>query len=127
LVLGLLLWKKKKSIAVLVLAAACLIHQILDSMWNYLDIYLWPVYGLFDSSGNLSFSNWIQYLTSVFNKENPELSFFSIKERLIARPVIGMAEIIGFLIIANFIIRLFKFKQVKRFFKSGHFSNQKSS
>lgn len=121
-IIGQLLWKKKKSIGVLVISAGCVIHQLLDSMWNYLDIYFWPIYGFPLSKGNISFKVWLQYSINVFNKENPELSFLSLKERLISNPVISFSEVIGFIIILVFVIKLVKFKQINRFVKSGQFN-----
>lgn len=42
--LGLVVLNTYRKSWVLVLAACCLFHQLLDIMWKQLNIFLWPVY-----------------------------------------------------------------------------------
>lgn len=101
LAIGTWLHYKLKNNSVLIMGISCLIHLILDSMWLYTAILFWPLFGFrFPERPE---GDWIK---------NDFL-------RLITDPSYFLPELIGFIIIAYFFIRLLKNKQVKAFLKKG--------
>lgn len=87
---------------ILVLGISSSIHLILDSMWQYPGILFWPYFGFrFPARPE---GNWVQ----------------SDLIRLISDPSYFLPEIIGFLIIAYFFIRLIKNKNLRNFIICGH-------
>lgn len=100
-VLGMIYYEKKKKLSILLLGASSFIHLILDSMWEYEKILFWPCFG-------------IKFPT------RPEGDW--IKEdmlHLLSNPVNMLPELIGFIIIAYYFIKLFKNKEVKSFISQG--------
>lgn len=98
---GVYLLFKRRSNSVLLLGIGSLIHLILDSMWLYPAILLWPYFGLrFPQRAE---GNWIQ----------------SNIDRLFTDPTYFLPEIIGFIVIAYYFIKLIKNKKLMKFIKKG--------
>jgi inner membrane protein len=94
------LFKQRKN-NILILGLCTSIHLILDSMWLYPGILLWPCYGLrFPQRAE---GNWIS----------------SDIVRLITDPSYYLPEIIGFAIIGYYFWGLVRNKQVKSFISKG--------
>ena len=94
------LFKLRKN-NILILGLCTSVHLILDSMWLYPGILLWPYYGLrFPQRAE---GNWI----------NSDII------RLITDPSYYLPEIIGFVIIAYYFWPLVKNKQIKTFIGKG--------
>ncbi|WP_234125004.1 metal-dependent hydrolase [Clostridium hydrogenum] len=86
---------------ILMLGIGSFIHQILDSMWEFPRIMLWPFLG-------------IKFPT------RPEGSWVSSDiTRLISDPMYYGPELIGFIIIMYFFIKLVRNNGVKDFLKTG--------
>lgn len=101
ILLGLFFIKIGKKNNILILGIASFIHLILDSMWLYPKILFWPYFGL-------KFP------------VRPEGSW--VKNdfiRLVSDPGYYMPEVIGFIIIAYYFIKLIKNKKLKVFLKYG--------
>ena len=95
-----LVYKRRKN-NVLLLGICSSIHLLLDSMWLYQSILFWPYFGFkFPVRPE---GNWV----------NSDII------RLISDPSYYLSEIIGFLIIAYYFIRLVKNKQIKAFISHG--------
>ncbi|WP_123054887.1 metal-dependent hydrolase [Clostridium sp. JN-1] len=93
--------KNNKKSNVLFLGIASFIHLVLDSMWLYPQILFWPILGF-------------KFPT------RPEGSW--IKNdfvRLVSDSNYYMPELIGFVIIAYYFIKIIKNKNVKAFLKEG--------
>lgn len=98
---GVYLLIKRRNNNVLLLGMSSLMHLILDSMWLYPAILLWPYFGLkFPARAE---GNWIQ----------------GNIDRLLTDPTYFLPEIIGFIIIAYYFIKLIRNKQVMEFIKQG--------
>lgn len=102
LIIGFIRIKKKKKNTVLIVGFGCLIHLILDSMWNYIGILFWPLYGLkFPPRPE---GNWgAETLQNLFTN-----------------PWTFGPEIIGFLILLYFFIKLIKRRNLKNFIFHGN-------
>jgi hypothetical protein len=98
---GTILLMKKRNNKLLTLGVATGIHLILDSMWLYLGILFWPLYGW--KFPERAEGNWA--MTSL--------------EKLFSDPAYFIPEIAGFIIIAFLFYRLKKNKEIKLFFKQG--------
>ncbi|UWG96436.1 metal-dependent hydrolase [Dehalobacter sp. DCM] len=85
----------------LVLAGSCLMHDVFDAMWLIPQTFYWPFYGLdFYAPPN---SAWIK----------------SGLLRLISDPTLYIPEIIGFIIILYFIIKIIVRHRINVFIKNG--------
>lgn len=102
ILLGLFLLIKKKNNSILLLGTGAFIHLILDSMWLYPGILLWPYFGL--KFPVRTDSNWLGS------------DFY----RLIHDPSYYIPEIIGFIIIAYYFFKLIKNKKIKEFLFKGN-------
>lgn len=101
ILIGYIRVKKRKKNTVLITGVCCIIHLILDSMWHYIDILFWPLYGL--KFPERPEGDWaLQTLTN-----------------LVTNPYTYIPEIIGFIILAYFFIRLIKNKKLKNFIRHG--------
>lgn len=101
ILIGLYIMCKYKKNSILLLGICTSIHLILDSMWLYLDILFWPYFGWkFPARTE---GNWVQ----------------SDIIRLVTDPSYYLPELIGFMIIAYYFIRLVKNRQIKDFIKKG--------
>ncbi|HEY5561040.1 MAG TPA: metal-dependent hydrolase [Clostridiaceae bacterium] len=97
--IGLIFVKKNK--AYLTIAISCFIHLILDSMWLYPGILLWPFFGLrFPVRPK---GNWIK----------------SDIIALLINPAYYIPEIIGFSILLFYFIRIIKRDKLKSFIYTG--------
>lgn len=95
-----ILYKHKKS-NILLLGTCTSIHLILDSMWLYPEILFWPYFGWrFPVRPE---GNWVQ----------------SDIIRLATDPSYYLSELIGFMIIAYYFVRLIKNRQINTFLKNG--------
>lgn len=93
-------YKYRKS-GILLLGIGSLIHQILDSMWKFPKIALWPFLGF---------------------KFPPRTEGSWVSDdftRLISDPTCYGPELIGFIIILYFFVKLIRDKGIKEFLKSG--------
>lgn len=86
---------------ILLLGICTSIHLVLDSMWLYPAILCWPYFGWkFPARPE---GNWVK--SDIF--------------RLVADPSYYLPELIGFIIIAYYFIRVFRDKQIKAFIRQG--------
>jgi len=99
--LGLYMLYKHRKNNILILGLCTSIHLVLDSMWLYTGILLWPYFGL--KFPQRVEGNW---LNSDF-------------VRLFSDPSYYIPEIIGFIIIACYFYPLVKNKQIKDFTNKG--------
>ena len=102
ILLGIFLLLKKNSNKFLLLGAGTSIHLLLDSMWLYPGILLWPYFGL--KFPVRTDSNWLG-------------SDFYM---LLHNPSYYIPEIIGFIIIAYYFLKLIKNKKIKEFLCKGN-------
>jgi membrane-bound metal-dependent hydrolase YbcI (DUF457 family) len=101
MLIGLYRISKRKKNNILLLGICTSIHLILDSMWLYPKILFWPYFGWrFPIRPE---GNWVQ----------------SDIVRLATDPSYYIAELIGFIIIAYYFIRLVKERQMKVFLRKG--------
>lgn len=101
MLLGIYFIKNNKKSNILFLGIASLIHLVLDSMWIYPQTLFWPYFGLkFPARPE---GSWIK----------------SDIIRLVSDPSYYMPELIGFIIIAYYFIKLVKNKNIKTFLKKG--------
>lgn len=101
LFVGLILLNKYKNKCILLLGICSVIHLILDSMWFYPSILFWPYFGWrFPVRPE---GNWIK----------------SDILRLLTDPAYYIPEIIGFLIILYYFVKLVKSKQIRTFINKG--------
>jgi membrane-bound metal-dependent hydrolase YbcI (DUF457 family) len=101
LVFGVLLLIKKRNNKVLTLGMATGAHLILDSMWLYKGILLWPYYG---------------WKFPVRPEGNWAMNSLS---RVVTDPTYFLAESIGFIILAYYFYRLKKNNEINMFVKKG--------
>lgn len=101
ILLGLYMLYKHKKNNVLLLGVSTFIHLVLDSMWLYPKTLFWPF--LMKRLPTRPEGNWVQ----------------SNVVRLVTDPTYYLPEIIGFIIIAYFFIRLIKNRKVKLFITEG--------
>jgi len=95
-----MLYKYRKN-NILIIGTCTSFHLILDSMWLYPGILFWPYFGF--RFPQREEGNWL----------NSDLI------RLISDPGYWLPEVIRFIIIAYFFIRLVKNKQIKAFLYEG--------
>jgi inner membrane protein len=101
LIIGLILLLKSKKSSVLLLGISSTIHLILDSMWLFTGILFWPIFGfMFPQRPE---GNWIEMSLS----------------KLLTDPSSYIPEMIGFMIILYFTIKLIKTKQIGAFLRHG--------
>jgi len=100
--LGLYMLCKHRKNNILILGLSTSIHLVLDNMWLYPGILLWPYFGL--KFPQRVEGNW---LNSDF-------------VRLFSDPSYYIPEIIGFIIIACYFYPLAKNKRIKDFIKKGN-------
>ncbi|URZ09003.1 metal-dependent hydrolase [Clostridium felsineum] len=101
LLIGIYRQLKYKKNGILMLGIGSLIHLILDSMWLYTGILLWPFLGW--TFPRRPDGNWAgEGIT-----------------RLLTDPVYYSSEIIGFVIIMYYFIKLIKNGKFKNFIKTG--------
>lgn len=99
--IGLYMLKKHGKNNILLLGICSSIHLVLDSMWLYPDILIWPYFGWkFPARPE---GNWVS----------------SDIVRLITDPTYYLPELIGFAIILYYFIRIFRNKQIKQFINQG--------
>lgn len=101
IILGLYFVHKNGTHSIFLLGVCSSIHLILDSMWLYPSILFWPFLGL--KFPERPEGNWL-------------LSGFV---RLISDPGYFLPELIGFIMITYYFIRLLKNKQLIEFIKNG--------
>jgi inner membrane protein len=101
LIIGFIMLLKLRKSSVLLIGISCTIHLILDSMWLFPSILFWPFLGF-------KFPQ---------RTEGDWLKIDLIK--LLTEPSYYIPEIIGFVIIAYFFIRLIKTKQISAFLRQG--------
>ncbi|MFL0251370.1 metal-dependent hydrolase [Clostridium neuense] len=93
-------YKYKKN-GILLLGIGSLAHQVLDSMWEFPKIALWPFLGI---------------------KFPPRAEGSWVSDdftRLISDPICYGPELIGFIIILYFFVKLIRNKGIKEFLKTG--------
>lgn len=101
ILIGIYMLNRNGKNNILFLGIASSIHLVLDSMWLYPNILLWPYLGWkFPARPE---GNWV----------NSDIV------RLITDPTYYLPELIGFAIIAYFFIRLFRRRQIKCFLNKG--------
>lgn len=101
IIVGSLLLYIRRNNSILLLGISSSIHLILDSMWLYSSILFWPYFGLkFPVRPE---GNWIQ----------------SDIVKLVTDPSCYLPELVGFIIIAYYFIKLIKNKQIKAFIREG--------
>lgn len=101
ILIGLYVVYERRKGEILILGTCSFIHLILDSMWLYPDILFWPCFGWrFPARPE---GNWLQ----------------SDMVRLVTDPSYYLSELIGFIIIVYYFIRLIKNRQVKVFIREG--------
>ncbi|EKQ57665.1 MULTISPECIES: metal-dependent hydrolase [Clostridium] len=101
ILMGSYMLNKRGKNSILILGICSSIHLILDSMWLYPDILFWPYFG------------WRF-------PERPEGNWVSSDlVRLITDQSYYLPELIGFIIIVFFLIRLLRSKQIKYFINQG--------
>ncbi|MDD3224365.1 MAG: metal-dependent hydrolase [Clostridium sp.] len=92
---------KKTGNNFFILGICSFVHQMLDSMWLYKAIFLWPLYGL--QFPRRAEGDWLdQGIT-----------------RLFTDPTYFTAEIIGFIIVMYFLVQLIRTGKLKLFIKKG--------
>lgn len=100
-IIGTLLLYKRRKNNILLLGICSSIHLVLDSMWLYPDILFWPYFGWrFPVRPE---GNWVK--SDIF--------------RLLTDPSYYLPELMGFIIIAYYFIKLVKNKQIKVFISQG--------
>ncbi len=101
MLIGLYMVYKRRKSNVLLLGICTSIHLVLDSMWLYPGILFWPYFGWgFPVRPE---GNWVQ----------------SDIVSLVTDPSYYLPELIGFIIITYYFIRLVKKRQVKAFIREG--------
>lgn len=101
ILIGIFVKCKRKNNNILLLGISSSIHLILDSMWLYPAILFWPYFGVkFPVRPE---GNWL---------ESGILKLFT-------DPSYYISELLGFIIIAYYFIRLVKNKQIKEFINKG--------
>lgn len=127
-VLGLVIWKGFKKSGALVLAACTFFHQLLDSMWNQLNIYLWPVYDFTLLK--------VHGITRLWSGHLPQIPVpvalagrvgieWSIIRLLIHDPFITLSEVAGLAVLMHFSHKLYKQKRIKDFANTGAYLAEK--
>lgn len=101
IVIGLYMINKRGKNNILLLGICSFIHLILDSMWLYPNILFWPYFG------------WKFPVRVEGNWVSSDIL------RLITDPSYYFPELIGFIIISYFFIRLLRNKQIKYFIRKG--------
>jgi inner membrane protein len=101
ILLGTYLNNYKKTNKILLIGAASLIHQILDSMWVYPRILYWPFLGL--KFPKRVGEGWIKHDII----------------KLLTDPRTFMPEVIGGLILLYYFIKLYKKRRICNFIKNG--------
>lgn len=101
IVLGILRNRKYNKQGILLLGIGSLIHQVLDSMWLFPKIALWPFLGF--KFPTRTEGNWV--MSDVY--------------RLISDPAYYGPELLGFIIIAYYFIKLVRNRKVKEFIRTG--------
>jgi hypothetical protein len=103
--LGLYILVRWRQLWLLTLGFGDLVHLILDQMWLYPRTLLWPAFGWnFPKSDTEGFIGWL-----------PEMI-----HALTTNASIYIPEIIGFVVLVWFAVRLIRHKQVYAFIRSGH-------
>jgi inner membrane protein len=99
--LFLMIKNRKRSSKFFLLGICSFIHQLLDSMWLYPKTFYWPFLGWkFPTRPE---GNWLMEGMG----------------RLLTDPSYFIAEIVGAIIVAFFVVRLIKNKKVNEFLKTG--------
>lgn len=101
LITGIYFMVRREKNKTLLFGICSSIHLILDSMWLYPSILFWPYFGW--GFPERPEGNWIK--DDIF--------------RLISDPNYWLPEVIGFVIIAYYFIRLIKNKQIQSFIRQG--------
>lgn len=101
ILIGLYFWFKEKNNKSLLLGTASLIHLVFDSMWKYPTILFWP------------FTGWRL-------PQRPEGDWaLSTMDKLLHDPSTYAPEILGFIILTFFFIKLVRNRKIKEFIKTG--------
>lgn len=103
ILLGCFCANKTKNIKnnIMILGICSLIHQLLDSMWLYREIFYWPLFGLkfpVRTEGNWAAEGLARLLTD---------------------PTYYIPEILGIIIMLYYFIKLLKQKKIKNFLFTG--------
>lgn len=96
-----MLKNKKRTNNFFILGLGSFIHQLLDSMWMYPKTFYWPFLG------------W-KFPTRPEGKWLVE-GF----DRLLTDPIYYVTELVGFVIVIYFVVKLMKNKKMNQFFKKG--------
>ena len=112
ILIGIYIVYKRRNNNILLLGVCTSIHLLLDSMWLYPEIFFWPYFGFgFPTRPE---GNWVQ----------------SDIIRLVTDPSYYLSELIGFIIILYYFIKLLKDRQMKAFLRKGklwiEFNNRES-
>ena len=102
---GLYLYRKRGSTAVLALSFGVMTHLLLDAMWQLPQTLLWPMYGL-------SFD---RYYTDLYSWSGIQRAL----EEVLARPIIVLPELIGAVVVIWFLWRLVKTRHLYAFLRYG--------
>ncbi len=100
--IGFYLYKSRRQVWMLTLAAGTFTHLILDQMWIAPRTLFWPLLGF------------------TFDKEDLTDWLFNIFRELVSHPERYIPELIGLLILVLFALALIFRKKVIAFLKSGH-------
>jgi hypothetical protein len=105
LLLGLYFYIKRNNFSGIYLAFASIMHLIIDGMWQFPKILLWPLYGW-------RFEGFEMVSLNVFLHELYHL--------LLSHPLVIAFELAGFLILISFFIYLLKQNRIYVFLKTGN-------
>ena len=100
-ILGVYLYLRNSMTAALTLSYGSLVHLVFDEMWLDPQTFLWPLCGW--SFARVDIDNW----------------FPKMLHSLVSNPHVFMPEIVGFLIISQFIFGLVWGGRVSAFLKEG--------
>lgn len=116
--LGIALLKVHHKSSVLILAACCFLHQLMDVMWKQLNVFLWPVY-------NALLKSVPTMVTDILDMpvKSSEVikggSFWGSVVRIYTHQYIFISETAGALLLAVFFAVLVRRKLVIYFLKTG--------
>lgn len=112
---GVHLYKKRKTNAVLLLGIGSILHILLDSMWRYPETLLWPFLNI--KAALWAKSNWLDTLMRFPYRFDNWLE--TNLSNLFKNPTPLIFELAGLLLLAFFVIRLIRHKQLISFFRTG--------